>query len=182
LSADLSLAPHAADVLERCPRVGIMVQAGQEAQAEPDLPWLLKRHPVLRRHPHPMTVHFPIAFALAPLGCLILYCLTGAGFLALAVPALDFLGLLATPVAIATGLMTWRYNYGLAPIRPVIIKLVLSPVLWALFAVGFWWWLREPEAVITVAYAGLTCLQAGLAMVVGWYGAGLTFPMEKPKA
>ena len=39
---------------------------------------LLDRFPVLRRHPHPMVVHFPIVFAISPVLFYLLYRLSGA--------------------------------------------------------------------------------------------------------
>ena len=71
LTADLAAAPHGPDVLDRYPQVGRFVEkpAGPEAAALPPLPPLvsavLKRWPMLRRHPHPATVHFPIVFSLS---------------------------------------------------------------------------------------------------------------------
>jgi len=64
LTADIQAAPHEGDVLERYPQVGIIAPTAVEEPAMPELvARLIDRFPFLRRHPHPMTVHFPIAFA-----------------------------------------------------------------------------------------------------------------------
>ena len=62
LTTDFQAAPHGTEVLERFPRVGIIKKskASQDIRMPAVLSWLLSRFPILRRHPHPMTVHFPI--------------------------------------------------------------------------------------------------------------------------
>ncbi|MGD8470689.1 MAG: cytochrome b5 domain-containing protein, partial [Desulfobacteraceae bacterium] len=68
LTTDIQGAPHEPDVLERFPQVGTLKKETAEV-AELEIPralnWLLQKVPMLRRHPHPMTVHFPIAFVFA---------------------------------------------------------------------------------------------------------------------
>ncbi|NIV98944.1 cytochrome b5, partial [Candidatus Saccharibacteria bacterium] len=63
MTADIQGAPHEPDVLERYPQVGTLKKEKAEV-AELEIPrplaWLLEKVPMLRRHPHPMTVHFPI--------------------------------------------------------------------------------------------------------------------------
>ncbi|MEJ2038768.1 MAG: cytochrome b5 domain-containing protein, partial [Desulfosarcinaceae bacterium] len=72
LTSDIQAAPHTREVLERYPQIGVLEKEADEAQgAAPGQeipPWLaglLEKVPMLRRHPHPMTVHFPIAFMFA---------------------------------------------------------------------------------------------------------------------
>ena len=72
---------------------------------------LLVRFPMLRRHPHPMTVHFPIVFAFSAAVFTLLYLVTGiASFESTALHCLGA-GLLFTPVAMTTGYFTWWLNY-----------------------------------------------------------------------
>lgn len=185
MGLELSQAPHAADVLERFPRVGIL-----EAPAITPVPvadrvpaWVaryMKRFPMLKRHPHPMTVHFPIAFCvLAPL-CLLLALLTGwPGFDATLLVLLGA-ATLFTPVAIGTGLFTWWLNYAAARIKPVIVKLIATPVLFLLVLWAFVTRLQTPDLL---AHPGehLGFILAVLALfplvsLVGWFGAAMTFP------
>ena len=112
LSTDIQAAPHGPEVLERFPQVGVLEKPeAPDRELPPLLASLLKRYPMLRRHPHPMTVHFPIAFMLfAPLFTL-LYLVTGVkSFETTALHCLG-VGILFCGVAITTGLYTWWLNY-----------------------------------------------------------------------
>jgi len=187
LTVDLSQAPHPEDRLERYPQVGVVaVQCAVERKDghDQELPWLLRKSPFLRRHPHPMTVHFPIAFATGAVLFLGLYLVTGAAFCADAVHAMNLLGALFTPLALVTGLATWKYNYGLSFMMPIKFKLALSPVLMLQFVAAAVWWMADP-AVLSGASASasrFTLLVASMLPVmgvIGWFGAGLTFPMHE---
>uniref|UniRef100_A0A7C4EJF8 Cytochrome b5 n=1 Tax=Fundidesulfovibrio putealis TaxID=270496 RepID=A0A7C4EJF8_9BACT len=160
------------------------VHAQAHAAPDSELPWLLRAVPFLQRHPHPMTVHFPIAFSAGAVLFLALYVLTGKAVFADGVYDLMLAGALFTPVAILTGLATWKYNYGAAGILPVRIKLILSPVLFAQYAAGAAWWLADPSVLSAPGFGqalyGLLVLSTMPVMgVIGWFGAGLTFPLHK---
>lgn len=199
LTADLAQAPHPEDRLERYPQVGMLAggsgnaatgtpagAAGLECPKDPaqHLPWLLRKNPFLRRHPHPMTVHFPIAFATGAVFFLLLYLLTGKVLFENAVHAMNMVGALFTPLAIITGYFTWKYNYMCAPLMPVRIKLALSPVLLLQFVAAVAWWAVNPAVLAAgSASAGqftvLVLSMLPVMGVVGWLGAGLTFPMHE---
>jgi len=69
LTAEMEAAPHGPEVLDKFPQVGILKKSGPSAHVKPLPSFLQKafdRYPLLRRQPHPMTVHFPIAFLMAP--------------------------------------------------------------------------------------------------------------------
>jgi predicted heme/steroid binding protein/uncharacterized membrane protein len=187
LTVDLSQAPHGEDRLERYPQVGVVAGAGAVKRADghdQELPWLLRKSPFLRRHPHPMTVHFPIAFATGAALFLAFYLLTGAALCESAVHAMNIAGLLFTPVAILTGLATWKYNYASSFITPVKVKLMLSPVLLLQFVAAVIWWMASP-AVLSLGgdgafrFALLVASMLPVMGVIGWFGAGLTFPMHE---
>ena len=78
LSSDIQAAPHEADVLERYSQVGILVKEKEPERKMPrPVAWLLETNPFFRRHPHPMTVHFPIVFMLSNPFFNALYAITG---------------------------------------------------------------------------------------------------------
>jgi predicted heme/steroid binding protein len=64
LTEDIGGAPHSIEVFEKFPQVGILKP--EKDPMDEHIPDLLlavfRKIPMLRRHPHPMTVHFPIAF------------------------------------------------------------------------------------------------------------------------
>ncbi|MCU0574410.1 MAG: cytochrome b5 [Syntrophobacteraceae bacterium] len=185
LATDIQAAPHGAEMLDRYPQVGVLKTP---AGAEPEVPELLERlfklAPMLRRHPHPMTVHFPIVCMLfAPLFT-VLYLLTGhRPFETTALHCLGA-GLLFLPVVILTGLLTWWVNYGAKPMMSITIKLSVSLVLFVTSVIGLTWRVARPEVLESLAGPGLAYLLlvlsvAPMVVVVGWFGAQLTFPFEK---
>jgi len=185
LTADIAAAPHGVDVLTRYPHVGVLKK--QETPGRPMpvlLSRLLTRFPMLRRHPHPMTVHFPIVFMFSAALFTLLYLCTGiVSFESTALNCLGA-GLVFTPVAMATGYYAWWLNYSARPLKPVIIKQILS---WLLLVIGittFLWRLAAPDILSSFRFASMVYLVLILSFIplvsiIGWFGASLTFPIEK---
>ncbi len=190
LTGEFADAPHGEEVFERYPQVGVIKETDPEVpEAHPSAArefWLRQVHrvPLLRRHPHPMVVHFPIVFMIATTVFTLLYLFTGVssfevtGFHCLAG------GVLFTPVAMVTGWFTWWLNYDSRPLPPVVIKLILSPIL-LLLGTGAWVWrFLNPEILVqrwdwpSLVYLTLICSVTPLVGVVGAYGAALTFPLH----
>lgn len=189
LTAEFADAPHSQEVFERYPQVGVLKKAPASSPAKgpvipPWLAWLLKRVPLLKRHPHPMVVHFPIVFMIAATSFTILYLLTGRKSFELT--AFNCLGggVLFIPVAVITGLFTWWLNYQTRLFKPVIVKLILSPVLFALALAAFVWRLLHPAVMenlrgVNIIYLGITILLFPLVTIIGWYGSQITFPVHE---
>ncbi len=195
LTQEFADAPHGEEVFERYPHVGVLQEStGAPETPEAEVPGpppprffdrLLKRFPMLRRHPHPMVVHFPIVFFISTPIFTILYLLTGIeSFETTGWHCLGG-GVLFTPVALVTGLFTWWLNYEWRPLRPVIIKLILTPILLALGAGAWLWRWLDPEILLGLeywtgkVYLALLCLLLPLVSLIGWYGASLTFPRHE---
>ncbi len=185
LTADIQGAPHEPDVLDRYPQVGTLKKEVAELKVPQPLAWLLAKVPMLRRHPHPMTVHFPIVFAFSTTIFNILYLITGIK--SLEITALHCLGagILFTAVAIATGLYTWWLNYMAQPLRAVKIKMPLSLILLVVQIITFIWRLTVPNVMdsiqgVNIIYLLLIVSLFPIVVVIGWFGAFLTFPVEKP--
>ncbi len=202
LTAEIDEAPHGLEVLERYPQIGVLAPGGEITPEnlagvsgkqdqggapgpKPELPRalasLFKRFPLLKRHPHPMVVHFPIVFMISATFFTILYVLTG--YPPFETTALNCLGggVLFTPVAAGTGLLTWWLNYELRPLRPVIIKITLSPILLVIAVIAFIWRLQNPGILaqlngVNLIYFVLILLLTPLVSAIGWFGAKLTFP------
>jgi predicted heme/steroid binding protein/uncharacterized membrane protein len=200
LTGELPSAPHGEEVFQRYPQVGELLtnlEVSETAAAEvPGAPpagllaRLLRRFPLLRRHPHPMVVHFPIVFMISTPVFALLYVFTGIrSFETTAFHCLGG-GVLFIPVALATGLATWGLNYQWRPLRPVIIKLILTPIMLAVAASAFVWRLFFPNILSGSGgmsglghsgklYLGLLCALAPLVSLIGWYGATLSFPTRR---
>lgn len=186
LSVDFAAAPHGEEVFERVNQVGVLLVSEQVSKRE--LPaWLaglFDRFPFLVRHPHPMLVHYPIVFMLSVTGFSLLALATGN--MAFGTTALHCLiaALLFTPLAILSGLFTWWLNYLARPVRPVLVKIWCSTILLAVAAALFTWRLMVPNILTEtgparLGYLFLTCSLVPLIGVIGWFGAKLTFPLEK---
>ena len=185
LTTDIEAAPHGPEVLDRYPPVAVLKE--KEEPARPMPKWLegfLGRFPILRRHPHPMVVHFPIVFAFSAALFNLLYLITG--HLPFETTALHCLGggVLFTPVAILTGYFTWWLNYLAKPMRAVTLKIRFSFLLWLLSILLFVWRVSVPEIIRpfaggTFIYLLLIFSLIPIVTVVGWFGATLTFPLKK---
>lgn len=185
LTADIAAAPHGPDVLERYPQVGLLKKGRTAERPMPaGLENLLKSYPILRRHPHPMVVHFPIVFMFSTMLFNLLYLLSG--YRPFEVTALHCLGggVLFTPVGIFTGFFTWWLNYSAKPTRGIRIKIYCSLVLLVLSLAAFIWRIASPEVLLSfgggsLGYLILIFSLPVLVSIIGWYGAKMTFPVEE---
>ena len=188
LTSDIKAAPHGEEMLERFKQVGELAEkTGQDNASEPSLPQgvsiILDRLPILKRHPHPMVVHFPIAFSFSTVAFIVLYIMTG--ITSFQTTAFHCLGgaVLFTPIAMLTGWLTWWLNYQARPMKPVTIKVWFSFLLWFLQIILFVWYLLNPSILAvwegaSIVYGMLTLSFVPIVTVVGWFGATLTFPVE----
>lgn len=187
LSAIFSAAPHGPEVLARYPRVGTLrTEATEDLRLPLWLGKLLGRFPLLGRHPHPMLVHFPIAFMFAvPLFSLLALATGNTSFETTAFHCLGA-GLLFTPLTITTGFFTWWLNYHATLSRPITIKIIGSTLLMLLILTLFAWRYAAPDILFAGGGRGIVYLLLLLALipvasVVGWFGASLTFPAAAKK-
>jgi predicted heme/steroid binding protein/uncharacterized membrane protein len=184
LTTDIKGSPHGPELLERFTQVGTLKQEAQEREIPKALSWLLARAPMLRRHPHPMTVHFPIVFMFSTTIFNILYLITGAKSFELTALHCLGAGILFIPVAIITGFYTWWLNYMAKPTQAVSIKRFVSILMFVVAVVAFVWRLLATNildswGLWSVIYLVLVLSFLPLVTVIGWFGAQLTFPIEK---
>ncbi len=185
LTAKIAAAPHGPEVLDRYPEIGFLKARTQAERPMPAfLARLLSRYPFFRRHPHPATVHFPIAFMAAASGFYVLYLVTRVvSFEVTAVHCLGA-GILSALLAMGTGLFTWWLNYMAKPVRQVTIKIVLSCIMLPDAVAAFIWRLSDPDILnrlrgLGAIYLLLVLAPGPLALAIGYFGGTLTFPLEK---
>lgn len=183
LTTDIEAAPHDAEVLERMPQVGVLKPEKDPMDAHvPDfLLAVFRKIPMLRRHPHPMTVHFPIAFMMLFPVLNILYLVTGNETFETSAFHVLVAGLVATPVAMLTGPYNWWLNYAAKWSNIIAVKVFGSLILIALILVIFWWRLTTPDIMLQpsgarIVYFLLTLSLPAVVAVLGWFGAKMTFP------
>lgn len=185
LTTDIQAAPHEPDVLERYPQVGVLRHEEDIEMPMPEfLSRLIKKFPMLRRHPHPMTVHFPIVFMFSATVFTILSLVTGIkSFETTAFHCLGS-GIFFSVVAIATGWYTWWLNYRATPLKAVTIKKKISMIMLATATFAFIIRTAVPEILfpfraISFFYLFPILTLLPFVTVIGWFGASLTFPTEK---
>lgn len=185
LTAEIEAAPHGPEVLDRYPEIGFLVARVPAERPMPAfLARLLSRYPFFRRHPHPATVHFPIAFMAAASGFYVLYLVTRVvSFEVTAVHCLGA-GILFALLAMGTGLFTWWLNYMAKPVSQVTIKIALSCIMLGDAIAAFIWRLVDPGILnqlrgLGAIYLLLVLAPGPLAIAIGYFGGTLTFPLEK---
>jgi predicted heme/steroid binding protein/uncharacterized membrane protein len=184
LTTEIGAAPHGPEVLDKYPQVGVLKKKRDAGSLPNPLEMLLERFPFFRRHPHPMLVHFPIAFSITPALFCILFLITDVkSFETTAFHCLGA-GILFSVPAILTGFFTWWLNYGARSMRPIRIKIYLSLFLFCLALIAFLWRSIFPDVFTSLGKEGIIYLMLVVSLVpivsvIGWFGAGLTFPMEK---
>jgi predicted heme/steroid binding protein/uncharacterized membrane protein len=179
LTGEISAAPHGTEVLERYPQVGVLKKGAPEElkHLPPILQTLLQRIPMARRHPHPMVVHFPIAFLMASSLFILLHLIFKDPFLGMTSFYLLILGAIASPFAMATGLLTWWINYRLKLTLFVKRKIQLS-ILLLLFEILLLWRSSSQE-IFNSIYFIMVVLLTPIVSFLGYYGGQMTFPTEK---
>ena len=210
LSQEILGAPHSNEVLERVTLVGELVEgekdglegaapagdAGDAATgpgktgtvraASPSgsraVPGIVKRLQPL--HPHPMSVHFPIALSLAAALFTLLRPILGASVLEQVALYNLVLAALSSPAAVAAGLMSWYYSYGSAwtpifrgkfALSLVLMALAWGAVIMRLAAPG----LFGPGGVGHAAYVVLVLALAPTVILLGYLGGNITFPRSR---
>jgi predicted heme/steroid binding protein/uncharacterized membrane protein len=179
LTADFAAAPHDESVFQRLPLVGKLVAAERK-----ELPRIVSLY--LDLHPHPVSVHFPIALTLVSAAFLILYLVTGIESLVDAAYYALLAGIIVSPVTMLTGVVSWWYNYGHKRQPTFNGKAGLSVALFVagVVTVGLWAVNRdaflERETVGWICFA-LVIVMSGLVLSLGKLGGTLVFPpREKP--
>jgi predicted heme/steroid binding protein/uncharacterized membrane protein len=185
LSTDIQAAPHEPDVLQRYPQIGILEKKEEDQRPIPDfLAKLIRRFPMLRRHPHPMTVHFPIVFMFSTFVFTFLFLITNVpSFETTAFHCLGA-GVFFSIVAISTGWYTWWLNYQAKPLRAVTIKKSASLSMFIVSIIAFFMRVDNPEilsdfSTVSLLYLMLVFSLPLFVTLIGWFGASLTFPVEE---
>jgi predicted heme/steroid binding protein/uncharacterized membrane protein len=185
MTKEITASPHGPEKVQQFPKVGVLVATeAARKRISPFLARLFHAVPLLRRHPHPMLVHFPIVLLMATTAFSVLYLLTGK-------PSFEYTGyyclwggfLFLFP-AIASGLFTWWINYEAEWLRAIKIKISLSAVLLAMSLGLLLWRFLHPDILLywrslSLLYFILIVSLTPLVAVVGWYGATLSFPLTE---
>lgn len=180
LSGEISAAPHGTEVLERYPLLGVLKKGAPEELKH--LPHVfqnfLQKFPMAKRHPHPMVVHFPLAFLMAASLFVLLYLIFKNASFEMTSFYLLLLGAIASPFAMVTGLFTWWVNYRLKITLFVKRKIQLSILLLILEMILILWRGLQP-LVNHPTYFIMMVLLTPIVGLLGYYGGQMTFPAEQ---
>jgi predicted heme/steroid binding protein/uncharacterized membrane protein len=177
LTAEISVAPHGESVFQRTSPVGTLVAPKQRS-----------RHPLLRwyldLHPHPVSVHFPIALTLASAGFLVCHLASGIVGLVDAAYYTLLAAAIMSPVAVLAGASSWWYNYQHKLTRTYKGKAILSIILFVLQAVTLIVWATNRNAAAEREAAGwlyfaLVVVMSGLVLGLGKLGGEIVFPSKR---
>lgn len=177
LTDELQRAPHGKEVLRNMPEVGVLLKT-EKGQLPTFVETLLERYPVVRRHPHPFFVHFPLVFLFGGAVFILLYLyrprvapFEQAAFMML------IMGIIFTPPAIVTGLWNWWVAFSLQPSPQVFYKISLSIILVLIEITCLLIRMRRPFEKNTRGwvYLGLMLFLAVDVLAIGFFGGQLTY-------
>ncbi|MFT7879864.1 MAG: 2-oxoacid:acceptor oxidoreductase subunit alpha [Sulfurimonas sp.] len=183
LTAQLSGAPHGEEVFKGFPVVDRLEtpesQTEKSDAAATDTKEKLKvwyRH----YHPHPMTVHFPIALHLFAAFMDLLFLFDPKESYALTVFYLFFASTVMGFVAMVPGILSWWVNYDFSKAQPFLIKLYVSVLVLLLGTINILLYLNDPMIVYHDSLSGITyhtiILFTGLSVIVlGYYGGKISW-------
>jgi predicted heme/steroid binding protein/uncharacterized membrane protein len=180
LTSDILGAPHGPEVLERYPQVGTFGNGGPEElkHLPPFIQSLLRQFPMARRHPHPVLVHFPIAFLIGSSLFVLLHLLWPNPHFEMTGFYLLLLGAIASPFAMASGLFTWWVNYRLKSNRFIKRKIQFSALLLVIEVILILWRGCRP-GLSSPVFILMMLLLTPIVLLLGYYGGQMTFPVEK---
>lgn len=183
LTSAMKAAPHGAEVFERFQSVAEVAQEPERPKSKTAMKTPSRIvELVLGQHPHPITVHFPIALCIAASAFTFLSLVTPLPHMSEASFYNIILAALATPVSIVTGVLSWYYNYSGIWTHIYRMKTYLSIILVFLLATAFFTLFIGLEGVLAgdgVWYWAYTLAVLALAPTVvglGYYGGKITFP------
>ena len=180
ITGEISAAPHGPEVLERYPQVGILKKGAPEElkHLPPILRNLIQRFPMARRHPHPMIVHFPIAFLMGTSLFVLLHLLFQNPSFEIVSFYLLILGAISSPFAMATGLFTWWVNYRLK-LTPFVRRKIQLSILLLIFEIILIYWRSSDTNISNPVYFIMMLTLTPIVGLLGYYGGQMTFPSER---
>jgi predicted heme/steroid binding protein/uncharacterized membrane protein len=179
LTGEISAAPHGTEVLERYPQVGVLKKGAPEElkHLPPVLQNLLQTFPMARRHPHPMVVHFPIAFLMASSLFVLLHLIFKNPSFEITSFYLLILGAIASPFAMGTGLLTWWINYR-SKLTLFVKRKIQFSILLLIFEIILILWRGSQSQISNPIYFIMMVILTPIVSILGYYGGQMTFPAE----
>jgi 2-oxoglutarate ferredoxin oxidoreductase subunit alpha len=198
LTEAMAEAPHGEEVFENFRMVAELEEEAEDPPKPEEGGSLKERLKAWYRiyHPHPATVHFPIALHLFAAALDLLFLVDPKARYAHAVFYSFLVATLGGAAAMIPGILSWWVNYNFVFSRPFVVKLVLSLLTLLLGLVAIMLYLEAPDMVYgttpeALAYHSIVLFTGLTVIVIGYYGGRLTWPngghradpehMERPR-
>ncbi len=181
LTVELKAAPHGPEVFEKFQPIGEFREEVEERAYPWPLGWVYAKFPIVKRHAHPVAVHFPIAFFMGGFLFVLLYLILKNPAFEQTAFFLAVLGTVTAPFSVLTGFQSWWLYYDLKRTGPILFKIFGALVLIIIGAVLSVWHFLQPQVLTgggatTVAFVALYAVTPVLVMTMGYFGGSMSFP------
>lgn len=179
LSGEIKAAPHGLEVLEHLEEVGSLIEEPVEVKEKLYQPIIVKK--LLQRHPHPMTVHFPIVLSLVAGLFMLAYIVFKKEHFEIFTLYCVIISTLSTPAVICTGVLSWKFKYqavwtpifrGKIFLSLLLIIMQVSAIVIRVFIVDS----ANMDLLTYWFYAGLVLAMTPAIIRLGYLGGKITFP------
>ena len=183
LTSALSGAPHGDEVFKDFPVVGSLETDETAKPVDIDPPQDRKTHLRIlykKYHPHPMTVHFPIALHLFAAAFDIFFLTDKKEIYAVLVFYSFFVATVMGFVAMIPGVLSWWINYNLSTQRAFMVKIIVATLTLLLGVVAIGIYLEDPNIVFDTTlkafvYHTIVLLTGFNVIVLGYYGGKISW-------
>lgn len=181
LTPFLDEAPHGEEVFDELPVIGELETEPESAAppARKDVHTDLKEW-YRKYHPHPMTVHFPIALHFFAGGMDLFFLSDPTREYEIAVFYSFFAATVMGAVAMIPGLLSWWINYGFAKTTAFLVKLYVSIVTVIVGAVAIYFRVEYPDiaygnGMSSFLYHATVFGTVACVVVLGYYGGKISW-------
>ena len=183
LTSALAGAPHGDEVFKEFPVVATLQSKEPNTKKEPLSPQDFKtalRIFYKKYHPHPITVHFPIALHLFAAGFDIVFLNTFKEIYASLVFYALFIATVMGFVAMIPGLLSWWINYNLSTQRAFMVKIVVALITLILGIIAIEIYLEDPNVIFSynmqsIVYHAIVLLTGLNVIILGYYGGKISW-------
>lgn len=180
LTPYLEQAPHGEEVFEELKRVGTLEADPAEPSASPEKGESGVREWYRKYHPHPMTVHFPIALHFFAGGMDLLFLADPTEAYEISVFYAFFAATFMGGVAMIPGLLSWGINYGFSKARAFMVKLYVSILTVVLGTIVIIMRLESPDlaygdGAASYVYHGTVFGTVACVIILGYYGGKISW-------
>jgi len=182
LTDHLPMAPHGPEMLERIRQVEALEPPPAQQRDERDELKETLTALYQKFHPHPITIHFPIALFIFSAFLDLLFVIFGqADSLASASLYAFLFAAFVAPMAMGSGFLSWWLNYNATLTSTFLKKIMGSLTLLAVAMVCLAWRLFDPGVAMDPGaagwiYHGLVISTWPIVAFIGYQGGKITFP------